>query len=75
MANVRDIDRRYRAGELTEGNDEKGAGGYWDLAVELAESLDLYGVRGMPDDVLHEQMMVGFYAVLQKVLVRRELYG
>jgi hypothetical protein len=34
---TQDIKELYNLGELTENTDESGAGGFWDLAMELAE--------------------------------------
>lgn len=73
--NIQDIEKLYGSGKLNDSNDEKGAGGYWDLAGELTD-LAMSGStgEGVAEDVLAEQLQTGFYAVLQKVLVRGELY-
>lgn len=34
---VRDIIREYETGEMSDDMDESGAGGFWDLAMEIAE--------------------------------------
>ena len=70
MSELKRIGKLYLDGELMSITDEKGAGGYWDLAGELADEL----LEKDDEDWKYEQLQEGFYQVFQRVLVRGEMY-
>jgi hypothetical protein len=69
---LKDIGKLYLDGKLFEDTDESGAGGYWDLAGDIAAELvnsDDTELGGM-----YDRLQTGIYGVFQKVLVRGERY-
>ena len=73
---LKNIQKLYQTKKLDEKLDEKGAGGYWDLAGEIAD--DLIGfttANGFSEEaIMREQLQTGFYQVFQKVLAKKEYY-
>ena len=67
METLKEIEQKYINGDITSDTDEKGAGGYWDLAGEIVSRLTDNGLK-------QDQLQTGIYGVFQKVLTRGDLY-
>ena len=52
---IQGIIKKYKTGELEDGTDEKYAGGFWDLAGELAE---IENIENRQTDIYHALKVV-----------------